>query len=382
MRIRLLSILALLAMPSAAIAQNCPTRASWPTAEWPSRIAETAAARGPEIAALEQYLFTLVGRDADRKGIRTDGVVIIQGGNLVYEKYGRGFTASNRHLGWSVTKSVVNALAGIAIGHGVMTLDSSVCDFYPGTPEDHCAITARTLLEWNSGLDWKEVYENESNQQSSVLAMLYGMGHRDRAAFVLGHPLIAAPGTRHDYSTGDATLLAGMVTKAAEPSLGHDWMYSELFDKVGMRSTTFERDQGDTPTGGSYFYATPRDMAKFGWLFLNDGCWNGDRILPENWVHDTNQLVRTYITNAPERDPLYVPGRSWWLNIPVPEINLPAPYPDAPADTVSARGHWGQSITYIPSLDMVIVRVGDDRETGVMDFNRFLELAIAVGRAP
>lgn len=382
MRGLLVSVLlvCVLAFPTPASAEACPSREHWPTAGWPSAQAEVAEAHAAEIKALEDYAFTLVGQDADRKGIRTDAVVIVQGGKLIYERYARGFDATKRHLSWSVSKSVTNALTGIAQGLGALALDDSICRHVKSAGGDACRVTVKNLLEFASGFDWKEVYEDESNQASSVLAMLYGVGRRDMAAFVASHALRNEPGTTYRYSTGDATLLAGVVDAALRPAHGDNFAFDLLFDPIGLTSATFERDGKGVFVGGSYFYATARDLAKFGFLFLNDGCWDGQRILPEGWVFDSTQVSAPYLNRREEADNEYVEGRQWWLNRPSPDAPHVLPWPDVPGDAYAARGHWGQSAAVIPSLDLVVVRYADDRESGAFDFNHFLKLAIAVGR--
>jgi len=370
------TLAALLAAP-AAHAQICPARPYWPTHDWRSRVNEVAASHQAEIDAFEAYAFTLTGEDAERTGVRTDGAVIIRGGVLIYERYARDFDAGMRHLAWSVTKSVTNALTGIAVARGAIALDDPICDHLDDVPEENCAITVQDLLEFASGLDWAEVYEDQGNQASSVLAMLYGEGHRDMVGFVSGHQLRDAPGTTFDYSSGDAVALAGVIDEVLRPGLGENYAWPLLFDVLGMRSVTMERDNKGIFVGASYLYATPRDLARFGFLFLNDGCWDDQRLLPEGWVEDSTRVSEPYKRGKVRADEDGVQGRHWWLNREVPEQGVSLPLPDVPDDAYMASGHWGQYIVVIPSLDLVVVRTGDDRD-GTFNLNRFTKLAIAV----
>ena len=124
--------------------------------------------------------------------------------------------------------------------------------------------------------------------------------------------------------------------------------------------------------------ATPRDLARFGLLYASDGCWDGARLLPDGWVAASTAVSAPYRLRALDTAPGDgTQGRQWWLNQAVPEQNQPKPWPDVPDDAFAARGHWGQSITVIPSLDLVIVRAADDRVPG-FDFNRFVSLAMKV----
>ncbi len=366
----------LVCMPAAAL---CPDRPGWPTRDWPDKTAETVKSRAAEIAALEEYAFNNPHPDESREGIRTDGVVIVKGGAIVYERYARGFDHTMRHIGWSVSKSVTNALTGVAVLHGGVSLDDSVCDHIEVSRSDACRVKLLHLLEWTSGFDWTESYENRTYQVSSVLAMLYGEGRRDMAAFVSGHKLRDEPGTAWSYSTGDSTLLAGAVDRAMRKRHGDDWAFRLLFDKIGMGRATLERDGKGTPVGGSHFWATPRDFARFGYLFLNDGCWAGERLLPDGWVRESTALTEVYRKKTRDQNPNDAPGKSWWTNRAVPEYGIERVWKSAPEDTYAALGHWGQSVTVIPSLDLVVVRTADDRKSG-FEFDKFLSLAIAVGR--
>ena len=195
-------------------ATPCETISEWPTETWTDATALAQEQNANAIKAFDEHTFTLQGEDAERIGIRTDGVVIIKGGKLIYERYARGFTKDNPHLTWSVTKSVMSALTGLAIATGKLTLETSICDYYNDLPPDNCDITVLHLLEFSTGLDWTEIYEGEANQVSSVFAMLYGEGREDMGTFVANHPLRDPPGTTYQYSTGDATLLGGMLSKA------------------------------------------------------------------------------------------------------------------------------------------------------------------------
>ena len=221
-RALLVATLGLLASPAAAGVgtSSCPERSSWPREDWPSRVEATRASRSREIVALEQVLFRLEGEDADRKGIRSDAVLIVQGGAVVYERYGRGWDASHRHLTWSVSKSLMDALTGVAVREGLLTLGGSVCGYVTDLPSATCPITVAHLLEMASGLDWKESYENESNRQSSVLAMLYGQGQADTGRFNASHALRDPPGTAWRYSSGDTCTLSKVLGRVMRPRYG------------------------------------------------------------------------------------------------------------------------------------------------------------------
>ena len=369
-------LVALTLSSSLALAQNCPTRPTWPTTEWPKNLA---AGKETQIKALEDFAFTLTGKDSERLGYRTEGLVIIKNGAIVYERYARGFDETKRHLSWSVAKSISSALVGVAVKQGVLELDDGICQYlseFEGSPQ--CAITVKDAITFGTALGWQEEYEDQSYQVSSVISMLFGSGHRDQLKHILTHKLVAEPGKRWSYSTGDAELASALAKRALAKGLGKDVFWKLLFDPIGMPRATFEEDAKGTPLGGSMVWATPRDFAKFGYLFLNDGCWAGERILPEGWVAASTTPSDVFVATAPD-DEKTPSGYSWWLNRPVPSQNKPMPWPDIPEDTYAALGHWGQRIIVVPSQDVIVVRVGDDRD-GSIDVNELAKLSLAVTR--
>jgi len=372
---RTLALLCLLA--TAANAQTCPANATWPSPDWDdSQLAPVAQSKSAEIKALEDAFFTLTGKDDDRLGLRTDGLLIIKDGKLVYEKYARGYAATNKHLSWSVAKSFTSGLIGVAVQQGKLRLDQSICDFIPHQRLDVCRVTVENLLTFSSGFDWQEEYEHESYQVSSVIAMLFGEGHRDMLDFVTKHPFYAAPGTAWRYSTGDATVLAAVAKAALGGKKG--WAQDALFKPIGMTGAVLEEDTKGTPLGGSHVFATPRDFARYGYLYLNDGCWNGTRLLPSDWVKESTTASAAYRANSPpgETEPN---GRMWWLNQAIPEKNQAKPWKDAPDDAYEADGHWGQYIVVVPSAHVVIMRTGDDRNADA-DQSQLISLSLKVAQ--
>jgi CubicO group peptidase (beta-lactamase class C family) len=358
---------------SVSWALPCPVLPSWPTTDW------QAMPTSKNTQALDAYAFTLQGSDKSRKGIRTDAVVIVQNGVVIYERYARGFTAWMPHKTWSVSKSVINALTGIAVHNGWLQLNDTLCNYIDAPSISHCDILVQHVLEFATGLDWNEGYEGTPYTESSVLAMLFGEGRHNMAHFALSHPKRSPPGETFDYSSGDAHVMSAIVHSVITAHHNAYYPWALLFNVLGMNSAVFERDGQGVFVGSSHFYATPRDMAKLGFLYLQDGCWNNTRILPEQWVQQSTQVSAPYRTH-----PLHVSntgrqGWHFWLNRAVPEQNLDLPWPDVPNDAFAARGHWGQSITVIPSKNMVIVRTADDRDEPAFDFNHFLKLAMALG---
>ncbi len=158
---------------------------TWPAEQWPSR----SVPRSPAIEALENYAFP--ARDEDtRKGIRTDALLVIRDGEVVYERYAGVTTAQTPHLTWSISKSILATVLGVAFTEGRFQLNDPVAKFYAPF-QKHPDIILKDLMHWASGLDWQEDYEY-APLNSSVVAMLYTRGRDDMARFTAEQP----PGQR------------------------------------------------------------------------------------------------------------------------------------------------------------------------------------------
>lgn len=356
---------------------NPPARSYWPTADWQSATPESTGVDSAKLEEAAKYAMTLVGEDTERKGIRTDGLVVVRNGQIILERYNRGYEADTPHLIWSVTKSFVNALYGIASRDGLVNIDVPAHKYFPALKQsDREKMTIRNILNMSSGIFWSEGYE-ASPLKSSVVAMLYTRGRTNMASFTAEQEMRAQPGSYVYYSSGDTNLLMGLFKNIvpAESYAGYPW--EKLFDVIGMRNVTWERDGSGNFVGSSYMYATPRELAKFGFLYLNDGVWSGQQILPPGWVTFSRTPSPAYLS-TPEYEGWDEDNMTahWYANTGIPAAGVPAPWPDAPRDTFAALGHWGQYIFVIPSLDMVIIRVGDDRD-GSFDKNELLKLVTA-----
>ncbi len=272
----------------------------------------------------------------------TIGVVVVYRGRIVAERYAPGFGIETSYRTWSTAKSLTNALVGIAIARGLLALDAPApisAWQAPGDPRRE--ITIRQLLQMSSGLasegDWTpEAY----------------WGGVDSAQAAAATPLEAEPGTRWKYSNYDTLLLV----RAIEAVLGDRDAYlrfphEALFRPLGMRHTVAETDPFGHFVLSSQVYTTPRDLARFGLLFLQDGVWNGDRLLPPGWVAFSREV-------APASRQLPVShrahggyGAQFWLIGRDPKL---------PDDAYSTSGARGQHATIVPSRDAVIVRMGLD----------------------
>lgn len=384
-------LVASLLLTRAAVAQQnaCPIpRTSWPTGDWNVAVVDGGAPTAA-IAALETDFFTLRMPDSDREGLRTDALAIVKGEAIIYERYARGYGVTTPHISWSVAKSVSSTLIGIAVGAGKLSLDDSICQVlteYVGKAV--CNIKVRNIITFSTGLGWQEGYESDPYNTSSVISMFFGEGAKDNLKFILGHKQIAAPGAAWLYSTGDAELAATVAKRALDAAYGAHSFWTVLFNRIGMTSAVVEQDPKGAPQGGSNVFATPRDYLKFGYLYLNRGCWNGSYILSPQWIADASKSSDAYVGYAADSETT-PSGYMWWLNQPTPERKdssgtvvrsaKPKPWADAPDDTIVAIGHWGQYVIVIPSRDVVIVRTGDDRKAD-LDINLLTTRALAVAQ--
>lgn len=270
-----------------------------------------------------------------RRDLGTKAVVVMHRGEIIAERYGPGYGPETPLRGWSVAKSITNALIAILVRDGRL----NVHDPAPVTAwrsDERRQISIDHLLRMTSGL---ALHESGSGFDP-VSRML--MVETDKAGFAIGAPLEAPPGHQWRYSTGNTVILSRIIRDAVG-GRGRDvadFSRRELFERVGMRNTTLELDVTGTPTGS--VYASARDWARFGELYRNDGCVAGRRILPIGWV--------SYSTR-PTLDTGY--GAGFWLGGSTwrPDWSMP---PDA----FYASGHLHQKVLIVPSYELVIARFG------------------------
>ncbi|MBI5586443.1 MAG: serine hydrolase [Deltaproteobacteria bacterium] len=310
---------------------------------------------------LEQALDRHFSETGPEKKKATRAVLVVQDGNLVAERYAPGFRADMPLLGWSMAKSVTNALIGILVQQGKLRIhDPAPVPEWSGPQDPRRRITIDQLLRMSSGLKFDETYK----PLHGVTRMLYRSA--DFATFAAAQPPETEPDRKWYYSSGTANILARVVRRTAESS-GESpliFMRRHLFDKIGMTSAVFETDPSGTFVGSSYLFATPRDWARFGLLYLRDGMWNGERLLPEGWVR--------YSTTPTPPAPKGKYGAHFWLNAGSPGNPGDRPWPRVPADAFLADGYQGQRVVIIPSRKLVVVRFGLTPNPQNMEFESFL----------
>ena len=282
--------------------------------------------------------------------------VVLHEGKVVAERYAEGIGPETQLLSWSMGKSFTNALIGIMAGDSLVDIHAPM-DIPQWQDDERKAITLNDLMQMQSGLQWNENYGNRSD----VNLMLHR--EEDMGLYALEKPLEHEPGTFWYYSSGSTNLVMRYLRgKFASDEAFLSYIRERLFAPLAIARAHFEPDMSGTPVGSSYLYVTARDYARFGQLFLDDGCIEGRRILPEGWVDYT-------VTPASASEGRY--GAFFWLN-------RSHACPDAPEDTFSCQGHDGQEIYIIPSQELVVVILGySPKPDRVIDFNGLLRDVIA-----
>lgn len=303
----------------------------------------------------------------DRQGIRTNALLLYHDGKLVFEDYHKGFGPETPHLAWSVTKSVLGLLIGIAEKKNYLTRDSLIERKYPELMGR--GIKVRDLLHWASGLDWNEGYEF-SPIGSKVIEMLFSTGRRDMASFVARRASAKFPGEYSEYSSGDSVLLSGFLWRSLPESERDTFLQKEFFGPLEITSATFERDLAGTPVGSSFLFISSRDLLKIGELVLNQGRWRGRSIVEEEYIRWMGEVAPSFKVESRYETNWLIPGGHWWLNRTWPGQTFRS-WPDVPEDLIVAKGHWGQILAIVPSKKFIMLRFADDRDES-FDWNLFL----------
>lgn len=284
-------------------------------------------------------------------GFGTRAVVVFEQGALAGERYARGFDAETRLTGWSMTKSVTNAMVGILVRQGRIDPAARVgLDVWntPGDPRG--AVTWDQLLRMSDGLSFLELYIWPA---SDATQMLFGAHRRARGRFAATRELAHAPGTHWNYSSGSTNVLQYAML---ETVFGGDldaylrFPHETLFGPLGMASAVLEPDASGVYVGSSHMFATARDWARFGQLFLDGGKTPAGPVLSEEWV--------TYSATPTPTQPKGIYGAQWWLNADPAEGERR--YPDVDANVMIASGYEGQFVVVVPDAELVVVRLGFD----------------------
>lgn len=320
----------------------------------------TPAANGLDAAALENAATHLASMKKPRiQGGDNDGrvqtstptsLVVVRNGELVFERYFNGGgrqTAANIH---SASKSMLSAGIGIALAKGLIhDVNEKVPELLPDyfatiTDPVKQGLKLGDLLTMRSGMNWEE-----------DVTETYIQTQTDWARAILALPFGAAPGTQFNYNTGLTHLMSVILTKASGMSTC-DFMRKNLLDRIGIYPKHWGRDPQGFFSGGYDVYFTPREMAKFGMLMLNDGKWHGHQVVPAHWVRAaTSRQTEAHSLSFPGREIAY--GYNWWVR----KIGG--------HDMAYAWGWGGQFIYVIRDLRMVVVITTDTTVNFVDEFD-------------
>ena len=277
-------------------------------------------------------------------------MLVVHNGYLIFERYFTPilYDVDNTHIIYSCTKSVTSALIGIALDNGYIDNTSQLLvDFFPDLYIDNLdsrkeTITLEDILTMTSGLEWDEERYDEPNDY-------FGMTDSDNwVQYVLNKTMVADPGTAFYYNTGESHLLSAIINRTTGMTT-LAFAIQNLFEPLGITAHPWLVDPQGIHFGGSALALRPRDMAKFGYLYLNNGTWDGEQIVSSDWVAtSTNEHVTIY-------GGTFSYGYQWWIN--------------SPSDYYCARGYQGQYIFVVPEEDLVVVFSSDMDDIYIsMDF--------------
>jgi CubicO group peptidase (beta-lactamase class C family) len=322
-----------------------PQEVDWPTGD---RVPAGDIPPNVDRGLLERAVDRAFAESGPDSRLRTRAILVVYDDRIVAERYAEGITPETPLIGWSMSKSVTSALVGILVGQGRLSvLDPAPVPEWQNPGDPRRAITLEQLLWMSSGLEWEEAYETKPI--SDVNRMLFT--RPDTAAYAAGLPLEAQPGTKWNYSTGTTQIISRIIRQTfADQAEYLAFPRTALFNKIGMRGALITPDASGTFVGGAFVFACARDWARFGLLYLHDGMWAGERVLPEGWVKFTT-------TPAPAGKGIY--GAQFWLN--QGELDEPGTkrlYAEAPHDLFYCAGYQTQLVIVIPSRRLVLVRLG------------------------
>ena len=336
---------------------------------------------GPETAGLPAYWPTdawktetpdKLGFDPDKLNTalefktassNTQAIFVVRHGYVAAEKYIGSFTATSRHESYSMAKSFTSGLIGIAIDEGKLSgVDAKICEYYPDnwdcsdTSDPRSRITVAHAMNLMTGLEWHEDWRTGATGGNDAL-------NPDMLGTVLSRKATMEPGTKKRYSTGDPSLLTAVIQKSAGKN-ALAYAKEKIFDVIGIPGVRWNSDSMGRTTVYAGMQATASEFAKYGYLLLNRGKWDGKQVIPADWIDKTTQAQK--------------PCEDWnqWLwhvNLalrfgkqPADCVNSgtsfcpPTDIADVPPEGFTAKGVNGQFIMVLPSVDLVVVRLSSD----------------------
>ena len=336
-KVRVLTLLALLAIllgMTACGEKIAPTTAATPQSYWPTEgwRTSTPEEQGMDSEMLADMLETIEEQDYD-----VDSVVVVRHGYMVVDAAVYPFEPGSRHIVYSCTKSVISALIGIAIDKGYIEgVDQPLLDFFPertaaNLDADKEAMTLEDVLTMSTGLECRDSYLHrwrglQQMRQSD-----------DWVQFMLDLPMTEEPGTRFEYCNGASFLLSAIIQETTGMN-ALAFANEHLFGPLGIIDVEWSSSPQGITIGWSDLHLTPHDMAKIGYLYLNEGLWDGEQVVSVEWVRAS---TREHISAKTLQDGY---GYQWWVD---------------DSGIYMALGYAGQLIVVVPDKDMVVVFVSD-----------------------
>ena len=319
-----------------------PATIAWPDGDL---IADRSLPAGVNAAALQAASDWAFDRESPQQV--TLSLLVVHNGRIIHERYAPGMDMSTRTRTWSTAKSLAVTLIGMLVDEERMQLDEPLdLEWLPRarSPETdpRNAITLRHLLNMSSGLD---TIDNGGLEYATGSGLSYWAG-ASSVNGALRQALIREPGTNWDYENYDTLLAVRKMKEVLGEQAYREFPRRALLDKIGMRNTLVSTDRFGDFILSSQVYTNARDLARFGMLYLQNGVWNGERLLSEEWI----DFVRTPAPATVGRGSQY--GGQWWL--------VPDNRDDVPKDAYSTSGNRGQYAVVVPSHNLVVVRRGLD----------------------
>lgn len=304
---------------------------TWPVGQWPRSSPSDQGMDADKVQAVVDVI--------DKGNHQVDSMLIVRNGYIVKEKYAGGYEPTTRHQIYSVTKSVLSALIGIALEEGaISSLDQPIVDFFPALKNDpdpiKQTITIKHLLTMTSGIDWPELSIPYTSDDHPLIHMY---DSPNQIEFILKRDMASAPGAVYNYSTADSHLLSAILQQAVGQT-AEQYAETKLFGPLGITNTQWPSDNQGVSLGGAGLFMLPEDMARFGYLYLHRGMWVDEQIVPEAWIEQSTTLQATGIFKY---------GYQWRV---------------ANDGDYYAMGYRGQFILVSPSRDLVVVFTSDMNE--------------------
>lgn len=305
----------------------------WPTEGWRTCSPEEVGMDSEKLKELNEEILLLLKLHID-----INSVLIVKNGYIVAEQYySKEYGIDSLHSIYSCTKSLTSALIGIAIDRQYLPDENTLMTgFFPeykieNLTDDKQMITLKHMLTMSAGLDWHELDYLYSDERNTINQWA---SSSDRVKFVLDRPMAAVPGLIYTYNTGISHVLSAIIKKSTGIR-ADSFALENIFKPLGIERYYWPVDKQGVAHGGGGVWLLPRDMAKFGYLYLKNGIWEGKQIVSRNWI-EISQAKHIKRNDIPD----YYYGYQWWVNN---------------ENSYSAVGFGGQWITIFPEHDLVVV---------------------------